>query len=71
MTLKEAIECVERRKMCNKEDIHDCYAKECDKCEYLVDHETFVMALGVILAELDHEAFVMMLDIILSKLRKE
>ena len=32
MTLKLAIECVERKQMCNKKDIRDCYGKECDKC---------------------------------------
>ena len=50
MTLKVAIECVKRKQMCNKEDICDCYAKECDQCEYLVSHEAFIMALDVILA---------------------
>ena len=49
MTLKVAIECVERKQMCNKEDIRDCYAKECDKCEYSVSHDAFIMALDVIL----------------------
>ena len=67
MTLKVAIECVERKQMCNKEDIRDCYAKECDKCEYSVSHDAFIMALDVILAELDYDAYVMVLDFILAK----
>ena len=67
MTLKVAIECVERKQMCNKEDICNCYAKECDKCEYSVSHDAFIMALDVILAELDYDAYVMVLDFILAK----
>ena len=58
MTLKLAIECVERKQMCNKKDIRDCYGKECDKCEYSVSHDAFIMALDVILAELDYDAYV-------------
>lgn len=46
------------------EDIRNCYGKECDKCEYSVSHDAFIMALDVILAELDYDAYVMVLDFI-------
>ena len=66
MTIKEAVEYLRKEKGCRTLDANICFSKSCDKCEYLVSHDAFIMALDVILAELDYDAYVMVLDFILE-----